>query len=119
MFNILHMIFILNKSLRHANFECKSGTASFMSRIGINLSRWRRSVAGLGLMGWLLAASTGSGLSPVAAGGSETTNPILNPALHGMVLTTNGAPVANATVTINRMLAGRGAVYVSDVSHRG
>ncbi len=65
-------------------------------------------------MGWLLAAITGSGLSRAEVGGSEAKNPVLKPTLHGVVLTTNSVPITNATVTIKRMLAGRGAVYVSD-----
>lgn len=85
-----------------------------MSRIGTNICHWRRAAAGLGLMGWLLATIAGSGLSRAEVGGSEAKNLILKPTLHGVVLTTNSVPITNATVTIKRVLAGRGAVYVSD-----
>ena len=85
-----------------------------MSRIGTNIFHWRRTAAGLGLMGCLLATIAGSGLSRAEVGGSEAKNPILKTTFHGVVLTTNNVPITNATVTIKRVLAGRGAVYVSD-----
>ena len=37
-----------------------------------------------------------------------------NSRLYGSILTTNNLPITNATVTIKKVLAGRGAVYVSD-----
>jgi Carboxypeptidase regulatory-like domain len=92
----------------------RSRTDSFMSRIGANICHWRRAAAGLGLMGCLLATIAGSGLSRAEVGGSGAKNPILKPTFHGVVLTTNGVPITNATVTIKRVLAGRGAVFVSD-----
>lgn len=73
-----------------------------------------RSAAVLGLMGWLLVAITGSSLSRAESGGSEAKNPVPKPTFHGVVLTTNNVPITNATVTIKKVLAGRGAVYVSD-----
>ena len=57
-----------------------------------------------------LLAIAGIEFSPAAAG----ENPPVKPTFRGVVLTTNGVPITNATVTIKRMLAGRGAVYVSD-----
>ena len=85
-----------------------------MNRIRTSVCCWRRTAAGLGLMVWLLATIAGSGLSRADVGVSEAKNPNLKPAFHGVVLTTNGVPITNATVTIKRVLAGRGAVYVSD-----
>lgn len=85
-----------------------------MSRIGTNICHWRRAAAGLGLMGWLLATITGSGLFSVWAGGAEAQTPVPKSRLHGVVLTTNSVPITNATVTLKGVLAGRRAVYVFD-----
>lgn len=77
---------------------------------GVFENAWRRSAAGLGLTGWLFATIMGNGLCRAEAGES----PVPKPTLQGIVLATNGVPITNATVTIKKMLAGRGAVYVSD-----
>ena len=80
-----------------------------MSRIGIDI--WRRSAADLGWMAWGLATLTGSGGFLADAADIDQ---VPKSALHGSVLTTNGEPITNATITIKEVLAGRGAVYVSD-----
>jgi len=85
-----------------------------MRRKGTNIYNRKRSAAALGLMGWLLAAVAGSGLSRADTAGAKAQAPVLKPRLHGVVLTTNDEPIANATVTIKGVLAGRGAVYVFD-----
>src|SRR5277367_5815326 len=84
-----------------------------MNRIGSSVFDSKPSTTVLRLMGWLLAIIAGSGFSRGEGGGSETKNPVPKPAFHGVVLTTNGVPITNATVTIKEVLAGRGAVYVS------
>jgi hypothetical protein len=83
-----------------------------MSRIETNIGHRKRSAAGLGLMGWLLATIMGIWLSPARAGGSEAQTPVLKSRLYGVVLTTNNIPITNATVTLKGVLAGRGAVHV-------
>jgi uncharacterized GH25 family protein len=65
----------------------------------------------LGLIGLLLPSIMGSGLCLAQ---TEPKAPVLTPTLRGVVLTTNGEPITNATVTIKGVLAGRGAVYVFD-----
>lgn len=65
-------------------------------------------------MGCLLAAIAGSGFSQAETGGAKAQIPVVKPGLHGVVLTTNDEPIANAAVTIKAVLAGRGAVYVFD-----
>jgi uncharacterized GH25 family protein len=88
---------------------------SYVSRSGTTPCYVRRSAQDLGLLGLLLATVTlaGSGARAEAAGG-EAETPVQKPTIHGVVLTTNGVPIADATVTIKRVLGGRGAVYVSD-----
>lgn len=71
-----------------------------------------RSVAGLRVVGSLLAVITATGLSRAESGGIES--PVPKSTFHGVVLTTNNVPITNATVTIKKVLAGRGAVWVSD-----
>ena len=85
---------------------------TFITQRGTNC--WQRRVGIVGLIGWWLAAIPGSGLSPVQAEGTQDQSPSPKPSLHGAVWTTNREPIANATVTIKAVLAGRGAVYVRD-----
>ncbi len=78
-------------------------------------SNWGRRAAVFRAFGWLCTTVASSGFSHAEAG--KTGSPAggdAQPPLHGVVLTTNDEPVANATVTIKGMLAGRGAIYVSD-----
>ena len=83
-----------------------------MSQSGAKFWNWKRSAAGLALLAWLQAAIIWNGISCAEAGGAEAQTPTIKSTLHGMVLTTNGEPIANATVTLKRALAGRGTVYV-------
>ncbi len=70
----------------------------------------RRYAPDLCLTGWLiLAIAAGEFLRDDASQALAA-----NGALHGVVLTTNGLPISNATVTIKKVLAGRGAVYIRD-----
>jgi uncharacterized GH25 family protein len=85
-----------------------------MSRNGTNICHWRRPATGLALMAWSLTIIIGSWISCTDAGGTEAQTPALKSTLRGTVLTTKGEPIANATVTIKRALAGRGTVYVYD-----
>lgn len=85
-----------------------------MRRTGTNTFNRKRSAAELGLVVWLLSAIAGSGFSRAEPGGAKAQIPFAKPSLHGVVLTTNGEPIANASVTIKGVLAGRGAVYVFD-----
>jgi uncharacterized GH25 family protein len=82
------------------------------SRSGSDAGNWKRLAAGLALMAWLLATIFDSGFSRAGASGYEAQTPALKSRLYGTVLTTNGEPIANATVTLQRALAGRGTVYV-------
>jgi hypothetical protein len=85
-----------------------------MSRSETNICHWRRSAAGLALMTWWVAIIIGNWLSCAEAGGTEAQNPVIRSTLRGTVLTTNGEPIATATVTLKRALVGRGTVYVYD-----
>lgn len=76
----------------------------------IRLSDRKRRVVGLNAVALVCATITGGYLSHADAGKIETKKS----ALHGVVLTTNGEPITNATVIIKAVLAGRGAVYVFD-----
>jgi uncharacterized GH25 family protein len=73
-----------------------------------------RSALGFGVMALLFAAIVSSAFSRAEAGKTETRISAVKSVLHGAVLTTNGEPIANATITIKGVLAGRGAVYVFD-----
>jgi hypothetical protein len=79
-----------------------------------NIHKSKQFAAGLGFGGWLLVAIAGSALSRIETGGAKARTPVLEPRLHGVVLTTNNEPIVSATVTIKGVLAGRGAVYVFD-----
>jgi hypothetical protein len=85
-----------------------------MRRRRTSICNWKWSGAPLGLFGWLLATIAVSGFSRVDTGAAIAQTPTLKPRLEGVVLTTNDEPIANATVTIKGVLAGRGAVYVFD-----
>jgi len=84
-------------------------THSSLSRYGTNIFDGKPSAAGFALVAWLLAIIIGGGLSS-----AEAQTPVKKSTLSGVVLTTNGEPIAHATVTIKRALAARGTVYVDD-----
>jgi hypothetical protein len=60
-----------------------------------NPSESKKNTTGLGLLGWLIAAIAGGELSRIE--GSEVKDTALKPMLHGLVLSTNGAPIGNPT----------------------
>lgn len=81
----------------------------------IIVSNRKRRTVGHSVLGLLCATIAGSEPSHADVGKIETqTSGPKKSALYGVVLTTNGEPITNATVTIKAVLAGRGAVYVSD-----
>ena len=85
-----------------------------MRRRAVNLYNRQRSLVALGVVAWLLVSITGSGLSGAETIRTAAQTADRTPSLHGVVLTTNDQPIANAMVTIRGVLAGRGAVYVFD-----
>lgn len=94
-------------------FKCGQRTSIGRRRREKSLTRLR-SAFRFGVMGLLCAAIASSAFSRAEAGKIETPIAAATSGLHGVVLTTNGEPIANAAITIKGVLAGRGAVYVFD-----
>jgi len=85
-------------------------------RMKLSKAAWTRSVIAPGALALLFMIVTIVG---IAATRAQTANPqgdgrLAIAGLRGIIVTTNHEPVTNATVTIEDVLAGRGAIYTPD-----